>query len=607
MKSKWSKLLGLLLCLVLAFAFTACNDLTGTGGNGGDGGDGGNISDGGNGGNVSDGGSLAAQEYINVDFALTASGGEQNAEMDAVLYLKKTDAGYDFVVESEETGDFIGASVDGGVTGEELTYTSKLNGWYLDGLLVTGTAYTLSSEEADGEEWTYSSNYFGTVNEALAVAGLTGTDLDEAIGSLFADEAARTENGAVYAFDGKDIFNAVTGWVKANQNTALAAYLESVLDTDRAGIEARVDELLAPGQTVAGLIGDIETLLGDVGLTISFKGVFDTLQSALGLSTAAIITLINEQMGDASMQLPAPAEGKTVYDYLMDMVGGMSVEDVLGMLMAPSEGTELPAPETYAADAETGADEPTMSENVASVIKDFLYPADGSDALTIGEIIDQAFVSFGMSGFNANSLAMLRADALEVSATLKTDAAGKPVSIVAGMDIDIVAVNPENNEVIPLVSAAADATIAVTYGAPDGVTFTLPSDIVVPPTAMLGLAFPDLETALTDGFTIGMYPGQNWDYDIKLYNVALVGDYSLDDPGVYWAANKTSGSDEIIGDDGAVLATIAADADGITITLTKELFELYADYALQTGDAGIWVSYLSATDGTTWIYTFRVL
>lgn len=67
-------------------------------------------------------------------------------------------------------------------------------------------------------------------------------------------------------------------------------------------------------------------------------------------------------------------------------------------------------------------------------------------------------------------------------------------------------------------------------------------------------------------------------------------------------------SDKIIGDDQRRTGDGCADADGeITITLTKELFELYADYAPQTGDAGIWVSYLSATDGTTWIYTFRVL
>lgn len=601
MKGKLSKLLVLLLSLVMAFAFTACGDTTGTGGNGGEGGNGGSGGNGGDGGAGSVViGALGDEEYINLTFTATGMSEEDESDKSTVtgtFHLKKTDAGYDVVYEMVETGYTVYVE---GSSLEPTPYTSKTRGWYLDGLTVQGSTDTRNMQATQEEVWEYDSLYMGTMNDVLGIAGLTTDDALAAVGRILS-EGETTETGIAYSYDAKPLFDAVVGWIKANQNTQLNTCLETLFDTDKAGIEAMIDELFKEGQTVSGFIAEVEEILGKAGLAVSFKEIVDGAQEMIGLTTAELVALVNEQIPSA--QLEPPAEGKTAYDYLMDMVGATPVETVLGMFMSspkptpPSEGGTTADPGTPA--------EPTMSEQVAAMLKEVLYPAEGGEGPTVGYVIDAVLANMDM-GLNANSIAMLQADALNVDAAVTLDAGNRPASIAITADIDIIAGNPENTAQVAYLDF--DFSAELTYGAPDGVTFTLPSDIVVPPTHMMGLASVDLADAKVNGYTVEMYPGHNWDYDIKLYNVALVSDYNLDDPGVYWAANKTSGSDKIIGDDNAVLATIAPDADGeITITLTKELFELYADYAPQTGDAGIWVSYLSATDGTTWIYTFRVL
>lgn len=188
----------------------------------------------------------------------------------------------------------------------------------------------------------------------------------------------------------------------------------------------------------------------------------------------------------------------------------------------PSEGGTTADPGTPA--------EPTMSEQVAAMLKEVLYPAEGGEGPTVGYVIDAVLANMDM-GLNANSIAMLQADALNVDAAVTLDAGNRPASIAITADIDIIAGNPENTAQVAYLDF--DFSAELTYGAPDGVTFTLPSDIVVPPTHMMGLASVDLADAKVNGYTVEMYPGHNWDYDIKLYNVALVSDYNLSDPGVY--------------------------------------------------------------------------
>lgn len=603
MKSKLSKLLGLLLCLVLAFAFTACGDTAGPGGNGGEGGNGGNGGNGGSGGNGGNGGAgsvvigaLGDEEYINVALTMTGATGEKESDKSTItgtFHLKKTDAGYDVVYETVETG-YTKTDAGEGSSREPTPYTSKTRGWYLDGLTVQGSTGTRNMQATQEEVWEYDSSYMGTMNDVLGIAGLTTDDALAAVGRILS-EGETTETGIAYSYDAKPVFNAVVGWIKANQNTPLDKCLETLFDTDKAGIEAMIDELFKDGQTVAGFIAEAEEILGKAGLTVSFKAIVDGVQELTGLSTEAIVDMISGQLGEDA-QLPDVTGGQTAYDYLMTTVGQMSVETVLGMFMSSPEPTP-PAEGGTTVDQSTPAG-PTMSGQVAAMLKSMLYP-EGGTAPTVGYVLDKLLYSMG-TGLNANSIAMLQADALDVDAAVTLDAGNRPASIAITADIDIIAVNPENTaQTMQVAYLDFDFSAELTYGAPEGVEFAVPADIEVPPTDMMGLVPVDLADAKENGYTVEMYPGQNWDYEAKLYYISFVEGYDMSGTGLYYAEDRQSGSTEIKTDDGTVLATIATDTDGkMTITLTKELFALYEEYMTRTyGEAAVTVCYIYASDG----------
>lgn len=605
MKSKLSKLLGLLLCLVLAFAFTACGDTAGPGGDGGEGGNGGNGGDGGNGGAGSVViGALGDEEYINLTF--TATGMSEKDESDkstitGTFHLKKTDAGYDVVYETVETGY---TSYGEGSSLEPTPYTSKTRGWYLDGLTVQGETDTRNMQATQEEVWEYDSSYTGTMNDVLGIAGLTTDDVLAAVGRILS-EGETTETGIAYSYDAKPVFNAVVGWIKANQNTPLNTCLETLFDTDKTGIEAMIDELFKEGQTVSGFIAEVEEILGKAGLAVSFKEIVDGAQEMIGLTTAELVALVNEQIPSA--QLEPPAEGKTIYDYLMDKVGATPVETVLGMFMSSPKPTP-PAEGGTTADPGTPAG-PTMSEQVAAMLKSMLYP-EGGTAPTVGNVIDAVLTNMDM-GLTAEDIAMLQADALAYDVTVTLDDGNRPASVDAAVKIDV-AVNPADaTQTLQVAYLDIDFSAELTYGAPEGVEFAVPADIEVPPTDMMGPVPADLADAKANGYTVEMYPGQNWDYEAKLSHISFVSDYDYSSgTGIWYAEDRQNGSTEIRTDDDTLLATIAT-ADGkTTITLSTDLFELYEDYmALTYGAATVRVTYIRDSNGMgyTSTQTFTVL
>lgn len=600
MKGKLSKLLVLLLSLVMAFAFTACGDTAGPGGDGGEGGNGGNGGNGGAGSVVI--GALGDEEYINLTF--TATGMSEKDESDkstitGTFHLKKTDAGYDVVYETEEEGY---TSYGEGSSLEPTPYTSKTRGWYLDGLTVQGETDTRNMQATQEEVWEYDSLYMGTMNDVLGIAGLTTDDALAAVGRILS-EGETTETGIAYSYDAKPVFNAVVGWIKANQNTPLNTCLETLFDTDKAGIEAMIDELFKEGQTVSGFIAEVEEILGKAGLAVSFKEIVDGAQEMIGLTTAELVALVNEQIPSA--QLEPPAEGKTIYDYLMDKVGATPVETVLGMFMSSPKPTP-PAEGGTTADPGTPAG-PTMSEQVAAMLKSMLYP-EGGTAPTVGYVIDAVLTNMDM-GLTANSIAMLQAEALAFDAEVTLDDEKRPSSIEISADVDIIAVtSADATQTEPVAYLDIDFSAELTYGAPDGVEFAVPADIVVPPTDMRGIVPVDLADAKANGYTVEMYPGQKWDYAPKLYYISFVSDYDMSGTGVYYAEDRQNGSTEIK-TGGTVLATIAT-ADGkTTITLTKELFALYEEYMSTYGEAAVRVTYIRDSNGMgyTSTQTFTVL
>lgn len=589
MKGKLSKLLVLLLSLVMAFAFTACGDTAGPGGDGGEGGNGGNGGNGGAGSVVI--GALGDEEYINLTF--TATGMSEKDESDkstitGTFHLKKTDAGYDVVYETEEEGY---TSYGEGSSLEPTPYTSKTRGWYLDGLTVQGETDTRNMQATQEEVWEYDSSYTGTMNDVLGIAGLTTDDVLAAVGRILS-EGETTETGIAYSYDAKPVFNAVVGWIKTNQNTPLNTCLETLFDTDKAGIEAMIDELFKEGQTVSGFIAEAEEILGKAGLAVSFKEIVDGAQEMIGLTTAKLVALVNELIPSA--QLEPPAEGKTIYDYLMDKVGATPVETVLGMFMSSPKPTP-PAEGGTTADPGTPAG-PTMSEQVAAMLKEVLYPAEGGEVPTVGYVIDAVLTNMDM-GLTAEDIAMLQADALAYDVTVTLDDEKRPSSIEISADVDIIAVtSADATQTEPVAYLDIDFSAELTYGAPDGVEFAVPADIVVPPTDMRGIVPVDLADAKANGYTVEMYPGQKWDYAPKLYYISFVSDYDMSGTGVYYAEDRQNGSTEIK-TGGTVLATIAT-ADGkTTITLTKELFALYEEYMSTYGEAAVTVGYIYASDG----------
>ena len=599
MKGKLSKLLVLLLSLVMAFAFTACGDTAGPGGDGGEGGNGGNGGNGGAGTVVI--GALGDEEYINLTF--TATGMSEKDESDkstitGTFHLKKTDAGYDVVYETEEEGY---TSYGEGSSLEPTPYTSKTRGWYLDGLTVQGETDTRNMQATQEEVWEYDSSYTGTMNDVLGIAGLTTDDALAAVGRILS-EGETTETGIAYSYDAKPVFNAVVGWIKANQNTPLNKCLETLFDTDEAGIEAMIDELFKEGQTVSGFIAEVEEILGKAGLTVSFKAIVDGVQELTGLSTEVIVDMIRGQLGEDA-QLPAVTGGQTVYDYLMTTVGQMTVEDVLGMFMSSPKPTP-PAEGGTTVDQSTPAG-PTMSGQVAAMLKSMLYP-EGGTAPTVGNVLDELLYSMDM-GLNVNSIAMLQAEALAFDAEVTLDDEKRPSSIEISADVDIIAVtSADATQTEPVAYLDIDFSAELTYGAPDGVEFAVPADIEVPPTHMMGPVPADLADAKANGYTVEMYPGQNWDYEVKLYYISFESDYDSIGIGIWYAEDVHNGSTEIKTAD-TVLAAIAT-ADGkTTITLTKELFELYEEYVRIYGTATVQVTYYICDVDYTSIQTFTVL
>ena len=278
----------------------------------------------------------------------------------------------------------------------------------------------------------------------------------------------------------------------------------------------------------------------------------------------------------------------------MDKVGATPVETVLGMFMSSPKPTP-PAEGGTTADPGTPAG-PTMSEQVAAMLKEVLYPAEGGEVPTVGYVIDAVLTNMDM-GLTAEDIAMLQADALAYDVTVTLDDEKRPSSIEISADVDIIAVtSADATQTEPVAYLDIDFSAELTYGAPDGVEFAVPADIVVPPTDMRGIVPVDLADAKANGYTVEMYPGQKWDYAPKLYYISFVSDYDMSGTGVYYAEDRQNGSTEIK-TGGTVLATIAT-ADGkTTITLTKELFALYEEYMSTYGEAAVTVGYIYASDG----------
>ena len=290
----------------------------------------------------------------------------------------------------------------------------------------------------------------------------------------------------------------------------------------------------------------------------------------------------------------------------MDKVGATPVETVLGMFMSSPKPTP-PAEGGTTADPGTPAG-PTMSEQVAAMLKEVLYPAEGGEVPTVGYVIDAVLANMDM-GLTANSIAMLQADTLTYDVTVTLDDGNRPASVDAAVKIDVVAVNPADaTQTLPVAYVDIDFSAELTYGAPEGVEFAVPADIEVPPTDMMGPVPADLADVKANGYTVEMYPGQNWDYAPKLYYISFVSDYDMSGTGVYYAEDRQNGSTEIK-TGGTVLATIAT-ADGkTTITLTKELFALYEEYMSTYGEAAVRVTYIRDSNGMgyTSTQTFTVL
>lgn len=468
-----------------------------------------------------------------------------------------------------------------------------------------GSTGTRNMQATQEEVWEYDSSYTGTMNDVLGIAGLTTDDVLAAVGRILS-EGETTETGIAYSYDAKPVFNAVVGWIKTNQNTPLNRCLETLFDTNKAGIEAMIDELFKEGQTVSGFIAEAEEILGKAGLAVSFKEIVDGAQEMIGLTTAELVALVNEQIPSA--QLEPPAEGKTIYDYLMDKVGATPVETVLGMFMSSPKPTP-PAEGGTTADPGTPAG-PTMSEQVAAMLKGVLYPAEGGEGPTVGYVIDAVLTNMDM-GLTAEKIAMLQADTLTYDVTVTLDDEKRPSSIEISADVDIIAVtSADATQTEPVAYLDIDFSAELTYGAPDGVEFAVPADIVVPPTDMRGIVPVDLADAKANGYTVEMYPGQKWDYAPKLYYISFVSDYDMSGTGVYYAEDRQNGSTEIK-TGGTVLARIATDTDGkMTITLTKELFALYEEYMARTyGEAAVRVTYIRDSNGMgyTSTQTFTVL
>ena len=226
----------------------------------------------------------------------------------------------------------------------------------------------------------------------------------------------------------------------------------------QAQLEQAIDDTFVAGLTVSSLIDKLNALNTTLtGETQTIKQIFDTYQGYSGLSTTEIINYVKKFVPEESefaTYLTAPTEGQTLYDYILEKVGGLPIDSLIEE--AAGEGATLAA--------------------IAPVIKQFLFGNAETEqpGITLGELISQiaSLIEPEASKYILQQAMALDLTGTKISSKIVIDANGKLSSMNLSVTYKACVVDGDNTN--KLADGSISLDLSATYGKPSGVEFAIP-------------------------------------------------------------------------------------------------------------------------------------
>lgn len=239
------------------------------------------------------------------------------------------------------------------------------------------------------------------------------------------------------------VYNSVVTFLNANMDNTIGAALGSLAGKDEKYVEKVIDRLFpATGNslTIKQFIAALEETLGELGVDFSFKALVDEIQTITGLTTQELSEVINLLLqGTYTL---TPEEGDTLYDTVIDAVGGLQVDFLLKQIpMGSGEGTGTGTTEDGGSES---TQEPLTSAKINEMLKGYAYNEEmtlSAIFATIEPPINQVLdmldvqkgeVSFGISFDGENRLTEISiSGAIGVYANMPAGEEGETMSVSA--------------------------------------------------------------------------------------------------------------------------------------------------------------------------------
>lgn len=429
--------------------------------------------------------SMLASDYINITLtgkivdknATDYSGEEELAGVETRsltgnIYLKAIENDFNVVLKtkSEEIFDYNDEGIDNATSVyEQVSYK-------VDGKGVEGSK--------TGDNWMYDSIYDApSITDVLAEAGLTLDDIGILGGALVGalnegKEVEKSNNGYTWTktVDLAPKLNSLAKFIRDNAEKTVGEILMTLSGKTQAEIEAAIDAAFVAGLTVETAIPKLEKLLLDVtGETITIKGILDDLQTYTGLTAKDIVEYINdiakasnseEVLAEGSVVeedlLPAPADGQSLYDYILnfEIAEGQKIKDMsIDALVS-------------------GGEEGVTLASVVPMIKAMLFaPAADSEVEDTSLKFSDLLQAENQIATILNSISALDFNKLSASVTISVGADGKLSGVSVKADVKVSTyVATEGEEAVVVVDGSIELGIAITYTQPVDVVFAIPEE-----------------------------------------------------------------------------------------------------------------------------------
>lgn len=442
-----------------------------------------------------------SSDYVTIeltaDLDQTSTGYVFDAEVDAVAYVKKTDAGFDIIAT-------LTANSTDKYDDEVYSYVEVYEIYYVGGMLVLG--------EGDEDGMQYIKAEVGTVSSLLTtINGVVASnpDMKQAYDMVMPAVEELLDTIASSDLTGLNVsetvslatdINGIINFILANENVDVYSFiLTNVLGIDpkdSAAVSAFESKIIAIGDNDPTMAQVLDRAVAIIDPELSLRSVVNNLQAELGLTTAQIVDAFNENfmgywiMEEGSKEpvwsednyLPAPGEGVTAYDYFYAVLNTMKLSDWL----AEEDFASFREFITY---VKSGLQHMTFGQAfdmvLGSIAGDYRYEyvGDGNGDYIYGEY-GYEYVGDGygyyaevaidyMAEFKQVGLSFNK---LDILAGLVSDAQGRPTSITLGYEMSV-NTNTGREGASETSTQKIVAEISFTYAQPE-ITFVIPSEIL---------------------------------------------------------------------------------------------------------------------------------